>query len=179
MLITNYSLELSVSAHSDQAVKYEVIAQLDVDISPVMPYLNTTISRTSYVPAPPSISWRHEGYNVAFWANRIAAEDFSSQEDAERFVERLVHMVNEHWERRSEIEPDHTTHQRLQPLQVLQLLPRNYCRLCGEETCFNFALKLVAAQVDMKPCKPLHEDDSAQQQRAGLAEMVATRWPAL
>jgi ArsR family metal-binding transcriptional regulator len=179
MLINDYTLELAVSRHSDQEIEYEVIAKLTVDIGPVMPYLNATISRAIYVPAQPSVSWRHEGHNVAFWQDRIAAEDFASKEEAEQFIQRLVDMVHEPWERRDQIEPDHTTHQRLQPLKVLQLLPRTNCRQCGEETCFNFALKLVADQMDMSDCKPLVEDDAFRENSTRLAQMVATHWPAI
>ena len=179
MLITTYSLELALSRHSDQEISYEAVARLKTDISPVMPYLNATISRAIYVPAQPSVSWRHEGHNVGFWSDRIAADDFGSQQEAEQFMERLVALVNTHWERRHEIEPDHTTHQRLQPLQVLRLLPRTNCRRCGQETCFNFALRLVAAQAEVTACSPLQDHEGYALQRVQLEEMVATRWPAL
>ena len=92
-------------------------------------------------------------------------------------VERLVALVNRVWEERDSLEPDTTTHKRLQPLELYQLLPRTNCRVCGEETCFNFALKLVANQTQLERCIPLHEP-GFEEQRERLETLLATRWPA-
>ena len=91
-------------------------------------------------------------------------------------VEWLVNLVNETWERRGELEPDTTVHQPLQPLELYPLLPETSCRACGENTCFNFALKLTTGQVPLKHCPPLYEPD-LEGQRAQLEELLATKHP--
>jgi ArsR family metal-binding transcriptional regulator len=179
VLIESYDLEITVSTHSDVEFEYEAIAHLAVDIGPAMPYLNALLSRGIYLPGKPALSWRHEGRNIGFWARRIAVDNLESREQAAEVVERLVSMVNAAWERRDEIEPDHTTHRQLQPLAIHRLLPKTNCKVCGEATCFNFALKLVAGQASMALCRPLYEDVRWEEQRAQLEHMVATRWPAL
>ena len=140
MLIESYDLKITVSTHSDEEFEYEAIAHLVVDISPVLPYLNATLSRGVYVPGRPSLAWRHDGHNIGFWPNRIAADDLKSREQAAEVIDQLVDLVNQTWARRDEIEPDTTTHKRLQPLELYSLLPRTNCRACGEQTCFYFAL---------------------------------------
>jgi ArsR family metal-binding transcriptional regulator len=92
-------------------------------------------------------------------------------------VERLVDLVNQTWEKRDRLAPDTTTHQRLQPLELYQLLPRTNCKICGEETCFNFALKLVAAQASLESCTPLFEPTN-ETQHMRLESLIATKWPA-
>ena len=88
-------------------------------------------------------------------------------------------LVNHVWEKRAELQPDTTTHRRLQPLELYQLLPRTNCKNCGEATCFNFALKLAAAQRDLAECPPLFAEAIWETQRRQLESLVSTRWPAL
>jgi len=106
-------------------------------------------------------------------------DHIESREQVEVVLGRLVDLVNRIWDSRSAIEPDHSTHKQLQPLELFRLLPRTNCRLCGESTCFNFALKLVAAQTDLAACQPLAQDKDFEANRQQLEKLVATRWPAL
>lgn len=179
MLIESYDLEIKVATHSAEVFEYEAIARLDVDISPVLPYLNATLSRGIYVPERPSLAWRHDGHNIGFWPNRIAADDLESREQAAEVIDQLVALVNRTWEKREELVPDTTTHERLQPLELYRLLPRTNCKICGQDSCFNFALKLVAAQADLTRCRPLHEEAAFEEQRSRLEALLATKWPAL
>ena len=177
MLIESYQLEGEVSTHSTEHTDFEAIAHLDVDISPALPYLNAVLASGIYVGNKPVLSWRHEGHNIGFWPNRIAVDNLESRKEVEQMVKRLVDLVNQTWEKRDSLEPDTTTHQRLQPLELYQLLPRTNCKICGEETCFNFALKLVAAQADLESCTPLLEP-TYEAQKMRLNSLLATKWPA-
>lgn len=168
-----------MSTHSAEEIEYEVIAHLNVDIGPVLPYLNATLSRGIYLPDTPALSWRHEGHNIGFWPNRIAVDHLESREHVTQMIERLVGLVNQTWEKRDQLEPDTTTHKQLQPLELYQLLPRTNCKVCGEATCFNFALKLVAAQAQLESCTPLYTDSTYDRQRGQLESLMATKWPAL
>jgi ArsR family metal-binding transcriptional regulator len=42
-------------------------------------------------------------------------------------------------------------------MALYKLLPSTNCRQCGQPTCWNFALKLAAAQVELGACLPLGE----------------------
>jgi len=179
MLIESFRPEVETSTHSTQEFEYEAIAYLDVDLSPVLPYLNARLSRGVYLPRRPVLSWRFEGHNIGFWPDRIAVEHLHSRPEADEWVARLVALVNDTWEQRHQIEPDHTTHERLQPLELYRLLPGTNCKACGEASCFNLALKLAAGQVELAACTPLLQEPSHDQQRERLASLIATRWPAL
>ena len=179
MLIKSYKLEMDVSTHDAEQFEYEAVAHLDVDISPVLPYLNANLERGIYLPNKPALSWRHEGRNVGFWPHRIAVDNLKNREQVNEVVEHLVDLVNQVWERRDQLEPDTTTHKLLQPLELYQLLPRTNCKVCGEETCFNFALKLVAAQTQLERCTPLYDEPTFETQRTRLESLLAAKWPAL
>lgn len=179
MLIESYELEIAVATHSTEHFEYEAIARLAVDIRPVLPYLNATLSRALYVPSRPSLSWRYETHNVGFWPDRIAVDDLESREQAQEMIDYLVDLVNQTWEKRGQIEPDDSTHLRRQPLEFYRLLPRTNCKLCGEETCFNFALKLTTDQIELNRCPPLTQDPALAEQRTQLEERLAAKWPTL
>ena len=179
MLIESYELKIRIATHSAEHFEYEAIAHLDADISPVLPYLNATLSRGLYLPDKPVLSWRHEGHSIGFWPERIAADDLESREEAKEMIEYLVGLVNETWNRREQLEPDTRTHERLQPLEIYQLLPKTNCKECGEDRCFSFALKLVTGQVEVQSCRPLYEETAYEGQRTRLETLLASKWPAL
>lgn len=179
MLIESYELEIKVATHSAEHFDYEVIAYLDTDITPVLPYLNATLSRGIYLPARPALSWRYEGHNIGFWPDRIAVDDLESRESAKEMVEYLIKLVNETWEKRDQLEPDTNIHERLQPLEVFQLLPQTNCKKCGEGTCFSFALKLTAGQIELERCQVLFENPTYASQRKQLEDLLETKWPLL
>ncbi len=179
MLIESYELQIQVSPHSSEKFEYEAIAYLNADIGAALPYLNSTLSRGIYLPDKTVLSWRHEGRNIGFWANRIAVDNLESREEAREVVDHLVEMVNQVWAKRHELEPDTTTHPRLQPLELYRLLPQTNCGACGEETCFNFALKLVAGQVPLERCTVLFEQPAHEARREQLTSLLSTKWPAL
>jgi ArsR family metal-binding transcriptional regulator len=179
MLIEAYRVEIGVSTHSTEEIEYEAIAHLDADLSPVLPYLNAKLSRGVYLPRGPVLSWRYEGHNVGFWPDRIAVDHLHSREEVDTWVARLVALVNDAWEKRHLIEPDHATHERLQPLELYRLLPGTNCKACGEATCFNLALKLAAGQVELAACTPIYEEPAFEERRGCLESLIATKWPVL
>jgi ArsR family metal-binding transcriptional regulator len=86
-------------------------------------------------------------------------------------------LVNRTWERRAEITPDFSTRQRPTAMAVYKLLPGTNCRQCSQPSCWNFALKLVAAQVELAVCPPLGE--SAYAGRLADLEALLVPMPAI
>ena len=175
MLIKSYNLNIEVSKHSAEKFEYEAIAHVPVDIAPVLPYLNATLRNGEYFADPPAFSWRQEDRKIAFWHDRIAVENLETREQAADVIEALVKLVNDVWEKRAEIEPDTTRRENLQPLELFRLLPRTNCRICGENSCFNFALKLAAGQLALKSCEPLFAEDRHREQREQLEALIETK----
>ena len=48
--------------------------------------------------------------------------------------------------------------ERLQPLQIYQLLPRTNCKLCGYPTCYAFAFALITRKKEPADCPELLPD---------------------
>lgn len=162
MLIEGYNLEILTPPCEPGAERFFAKAHLTVDISGVLPYLNGALSGTSFTPAAKALTWQKDGHKVAFHALEIDISDIESREWAEEEINGLVDLVNRTWDRREELTPSFETVQRLTPMAVYQWLPQTNCGRCGEATCLNFALKLVASQRDPRDCPPLYEPQNAE-----------------
>jgi ArsR family metal-binding transcriptional regulator len=44
------------------------------------------------------------------------------------------------------------------PLTIYNCLPKTDCEKCGETTCMAFSIKLLAGDINLNQCQPLHED---------------------
>jgi ArsR family metal-binding transcriptional regulator len=166
MLIEDYDLDVFTPPCSPGTERFCAIVRVAADISAVLPYLNATLRGAKYNPSAPALTWRCEGRAVVFGADQIAIGDLEDRAEAERVARGLVDLANRTWAQRDEIAPDHTAYRRAAPMDVYRLLPRTNCKACGQATCFNFALKLLAGQASLEQCAPLldsgHADHRAQ-----------------
>ena len=179
MLIETYNLVIEVSPHSAEEFEYEAMAHLLVDISEALPYLNATLRNGTYFKDGPVFSWRQDDHAIGFWPNRIAVDHLQSREQAAEMIEQMVKMVNDVWEKRETIQPDTTTRENLQPLELYRLLPRTNCKACGESSCFSFALKLAAGQIELSLCGPVNTEQQYEDQRVQLESLLLTKRPLL
>jgi ArsR family metal-binding transcriptional regulator len=171
MLIEAYDLELFTPPCKPGSETWSAVARLKIDISEVLPYLNATLPGAIYNPAARALTWQKGKHGFAFRPHKIAAGNLVDRAEAEQVVKALIKMVNQTWERRREIEPDFNRHQRLTPMAVFKLLPGTNCTQCGQPTCFNFALKVVANQQKLESCPPLFQPELVAQ-LAQLRAMV-------
>jgi len=178
MLIKDYQLEVFTPPCEPGAEPLSALAHLTADIRAVLPYLNAILRGAVYRPEVPALQWRKAGHYVTFQPNQIAISNVEDREAAIREVEGLIKLVNRTWERRDEIEPNYETRRRPTALELYKLLPRTNCKACGEPSCFVFANKLAAGQVELERCTPLAEPQYAEQ-RARLAGRLAVDLPAI
>ena len=157
MLIEHYDLDIFTPPCDPGAERFSAKALLLTDISAALPYLNATLRGAVYTQAAAALTWKKGGHNIAFHAYEIATSNVEDRDAAINELKGLVDLVNRTWERRAEITPDHATRQRPTGMAVYKLLPGTNCRQCGQPSCWNFALKLVAAQVELAACPPLRE----------------------
>ena len=171
MLIETYDLEVFTPPCDPGSERYAARARLQVDISAVLPYLNSTLRGAVYLPEAQALTWKKGGHNIAFHAYEFATSNVEDREGAEKELKGLVDLINRTWERRAEITPDATTHQRPTPMAIYKLLPNINCKQCGEPTCYSFALKLTVSQKKLTDCSPLAEPQYAEK-LAALQAMV-------
>lgn len=171
MFIETYDLDVFTPPCEPGAERYSAIARLTVDITAVLPYLNATLRGAVYHQAANALTWKKGGHNIAFHAFEIATSNVVDRDAAIKELDGLVQLVNHTWERRQELTPSYQKRQRPAPMAVYQLLPKTNCKLCGEETCYIFALKLSVSQRQLADCPPLLEPEYIDKRRR-LEEIV-------
>ncbi len=166
-MIGAYDLEMLTPPCDPGSERLVAKASLADDIAPVLPYLNATLPGASFMPEAGSLTWKDDGHTIAFHRHEIAVSDVDDREDAERVVEDLVDLVNRTWQQREEIVPSVAIRHRPTPMAVYKLLPRTNCKECHQAGCWQFALKLVAGEVNSGECPPLARPEFVSQ----LAEL--------
>ncbi len=155
MLLTGYTLEIFKSKCNPGATGVHCFAHLDSDISAVLPYLNSSLGGFRYTDEPPSLTLKNYGKLITLHPRKIAINALHDRDEAETIVAWLQREINETWEKRSEIVPN--TQSFVQPvlLEVLKLLPKTNCQLCGVGTCMVFASRVVDGVFDQNSCPSL------------------------
>ena len=177
MLIEHYDIEVFTPPCDPGAERFSAKALLLADISEVLPYLNATLRGAIYNRAAQVLTWKKGGHNLAFHAYEIATSNVEDREEAVKELEGLIDLANLTWERRGEITPDTTERQRPTAMALYKLLPGTNCRQCGQPGCWNFALKLAAAQVVLAACPPLYEPACVE--RLAALEALIVPMPAM
>ena len=178
MLINKYDLEVFTPPCEPGAERFSAIARLVTDIREVFPYLNATLRGAVYNAAAPALTWKKGGHNVAFHPYQIAVSNVQDRDAAIKEVEGLIKLLNRTWERREEIKPDHQMHRRPGLIETYNLLPQTNCKVCGQPTCYTFAIKLKLGQVKLDDCPVIQEPEYAGQW-AQLGSMLAVDMPAI
>jgi ArsR family metal-binding transcriptional regulator len=83
-------------------------------------------------------------------------------DDAQPAFAYIRDVINDTWDKRSEITPREQPRVRTPTLEILKSLPRTNCGDCGEKTCMAFAVKLASGDARPDECPPL--DESARKQ---------------
>lgn len=177
MLIEHYDVEVFTPPCDPGAERFSAKALLLADISEVLPYLNATLRGAIYNRTANTLIWKKGGHNLAFHAYEIAASNIEDREEAVKELEGLIDLVNRTWEGRGDITPDTTERQRPTVMVLYKLLPGTNCRQCGQPSCWNFALKLVAAQVELVACPLLYEPACVE--RLAALEALLVPMPAI
>jgi ArsR family metal-binding transcriptional regulator len=172
MLLSMVEPEIILPACNFERETVGVVGRFDEDISPVMPYLNSTQPKALYHAAVPVLRFSFEGHQVALRPHEIAIGGFDDGDEAIEALARVQRLINETWERREEITPSTTERKRLKAMDLYRLLPGTNCRACGEPTCFVFANKVAAGQVEVSACRPLCTEPAYAAQRAQVMTLI-------
>jgi ArsR family metal-binding transcriptional regulator len=157
VLIEHYDLKVFTPPDRSGVERFSALADLDVDISGVLPYLNAILPGATYQHATHTLLARKGAYHLTLYARQIAIGNVEDYDQAVAAIDELINLINRTWERRAEITPVFEARPRPALMTVFRLLPRTNCQQCGEPTCYSFAIKLVAADKRLTDCPPLSE----------------------
>ena len=159
MLLSQYRTKF-VRPPNPTAQHLRCYAQLDGDISAVLPYLNTWLKGHEFFRDPPSLTLKYGGGRlITLTSHEIAINIVKDQTEAEDILAWLQKEINAAWERRGEITPSFEVAVPPRVLDVLKLLPRTNCRACGQPTCMVFAVQVCQGAQGLDACPGLEPEN--------------------
>lgn len=152
MFIKDYQLRIVLSDCNPSSQKVNAIADLSVDISEILPHLNTALKGLQYFGEEKILTVKRGGRLITFRPRQIALTKLEDEKEARAVMEELKQILNETYANKDHIKPTDTTRPVLGPLEVFKLLPGKNCKECGEMTCMAFALKLINDELKLRKC---------------------------
>jgi ArsR family metal-binding transcriptional regulator len=152
--------------------KIRLIAHLSGDLTEVFPYMNAVMREASYNRAGPTFTFM-DGYRmISIYPRRIAVAKADEIVDGWRTLEAIRRRANEVSQRRNEIEPSYEMREKPPALEIFKRLPRTNCRVCGEQTCLAFAIRVYMGELPVGRCRPVFAGEFARMKDA-LMEICA------
>lgn len=135
--------------------KIRFIAEIDEDISEVLPYLNSIIPGAIYNHKGKSLTIMKEGRIITIYPRKIAGGKIIDEKDASQIIKWIEEKIEYCRENKDKIQPDYKRRDKLHPIYVYRYLPGTNCRKCGENSCLAFAVKLVDEEKNILSCKEI------------------------
>jgi ArsR family metal-binding transcriptional regulator len=158
-LIADYRFELVEDHHSAGSGRYGIRVLLPADISSCFPYLNAVLEDTVYDRENGILIGAKNRRRYAFRPHEIQAGMVTDSSEAPPVVQEVITLVNQVWEKRSQITP--TTRERQLPtvFSVFQLLPKTNCKECGYPTCLACAADIRNGVISLEKCPLLSKPE--------------------
>lgn len=165
MLIDSYEVDFQAPDCQHPSCD-ELVAKVKVmgDLTELIPYVNAVV-RGEYIPAIPVLTWKAGPHKYALRPHEIAVNNLRGRDSGLDVIRLIVEWLNGVWDRRDELEPDFSAHEKPAILDVYKLLPRTNCRRCGLPSCMGYAGELVAGNKTLDDCEPLLEEVSEEARR--------------
>jgi ArsR family metal-binding transcriptional regulator/DNA-binding CsgD family transcriptional regulator len=154
MFISGYSdFSLSKSGMiSNFATCWGAYFKLDRDISQLFAYINAVVEGTKFYDNPEYVFFTLDDIQCTLYPREVIAAPFIDEDQALKFVRRLIDFINDIYAKKSSIKPNHKRFRPLSVLDVYKLLPQTNCKECGFPTCMAFATALSQGKSRSQQC---------------------------
>ncbi len=152
--------------------KIRLIAYLDRDITEILPYLNAVIKGASYNKGASTLTFAKERRLINLYNMKVTIAKADDIIDAWHILDEVKALINDTFERKSEIKPSYDEKVKVAALQIYGWLPKTNCRACGEATCLAFACKLLLGEQKLSKCAPLSTDSKFSENMKIMQEMT-------
>jgi ArsR family metal-binding transcriptional regulator len=148
--------------------KVRVIAELNKDISEIIPYLNRVMQGGIYNNNNQTLTIRNSGKLITFSPTKMSATRLEDISEAKCLFNNLLQRIEQTYQNQASIEPDTSRGVILHPLEVYKLLPKRNCGKCGVPSCMAYATMLTMDLTNIQFCLPLFTEEYFEQKRALL-----------
>jgi ArsR family metal-binding transcriptional regulator len=159
MLLTSWNRTLFRPECNPNFQSLHMIAQLDQNVGPVLPYLNAAWGGFRYVADPPSVTFKVHGRLITIHGDRIAVNAIADEEEADRILGWLIREINDTWDHRADLNPSYESRELPKIIDIVRLLPRDpACRRCGQNGCLPMAALMAEGARGAEDCPVLADD---------------------
>jgi ArsR family metal-binding transcriptional regulator len=154
--------EISPCTADPERIKF--LAQADKPLEDVLPILYLAIPNAKYSEKLGALSYMHQQHLITVFANgRITMTYVKDRSEADQLVEETRRLINRaliylktHGKPSQEMVQ---AKKELTPVKIYELLPKTNCKMCGEQSCFAFAAKLLNGEKTLQDCPPLNSKE--------------------
>ena len=172
LLRSDFRLEPSSCYVDVRCPRYKAVVQAEVDLSPLLPYLNAATRVVYYDPEEPVLIFRLGPHKVAVRRNSVQIADLSDLEEGRQAKKEVEALLEDIFRRKDEIEPRFEPRRLPPALEIYRFLPQTNCGLCGEPSCLALAAKLSSAEAELEACRPLYEEPAFSEKRRLLEDLL-------
>ncbi|MEM2937465.1 MAG: (Fe-S)-binding protein [Candidatus Bathyarchaeia archaeon] len=147
--------EISPCTADTERIKF--LAQADKPLEDVLSVLYLAIPNAKYSEKLGALSYNYKQHLITIFASgRIGMTYVKNRSEAEKLVEEARRLINRalvylktHGKPSSEMIQ---AKKELTPVKIYELLPKTNCKICGEQGCFAFAVKLINGEKNLQDC---------------------------
>lgn len=140
-------------------------AELDNDVTELLPYLNRIIKGGIYNNKGKTLTIKYKGGLVTLHPREIAAGQVKDVTTAKEICEWLKEKINYVYENKNKIEPLYERKHQLTAIEIYKLLPQSNCKKCGELTCLAFAIKILSEEKTVMLCPDLFSEKLSEKRK--------------
>ena len=156
------------------------IATFTDDISPAFPYVNAELGAWDYNQNNQVLLLKlSDGKWITLHPNKIAIRGIRDLAEAHALLAWIQQQLNDIYARRENLTPRYVTQAGLKVIEILKLLPRTNCRVCGYAACMAYAAALREGEVTLAACTPLFEEPYQEKRQKLEAYLESFGWRAL
>lgn len=136
--------------------RFRIIARFDPALGGAVKLLEPLFPRARYSEKIGALIIQKGNVLITIYSTgNVTLTMIKSQDEASAMLEDLRKTINEAIIKgvtpvpREKIKVDHA--------EIYQYLPQTDCRICGEQSCYSFAIRLVGGETTLEKCTPLNE----------------------
>ncbi len=136
--------------------KFRIIARVEPPLSGALKLLEPLFPRARYSEKIGALIIQRGNILItAYSTGNITMTMISSENEAKQTLENLVRTINEAIAKgvtpvpREKIKIDHA--------EIYEYLPKTNCKVCGDQSCYAFAIRLMGKETTLDKCIPLLE----------------------
>ncbi len=136
--------------------KFRIIAKVEPPLGGALKLLDPLFPRARYSEKIGALIIQRGNILITAYATgNITMTMISSENEAKQTLEGLVRTINEAIAKgitpvpREKIKIDHA--------EIYEYLPKTNCKICGDQSCYTFAIRLMGKETTLDKCTPLLE----------------------